>query len=111
MSWRGSNPQLHACQLCYQFPGEGEHAEQQSPAPHTTPTLLQAAQSSPVFRMEPLSVGEGVTASGLWCKVEREEEVRWLPRAVGLKPQALEGTRVGTHRGRGVTAAKGVSQL
>lgn len=48
-------------------------------------------------------MGEGVTASGLRCKAEWEE-VRWLSRAAVLKPQALEGTPVGTH---GVTAAKG----
>lgn len=51
-------------------------------------------------------MGEGVAASGLWCK-EEWEEVRWLSRAVVLKPQALEGTPVATHRGWGVTAAEG----
>lgn len=56
-----------------------------------------------------MKVKEGrVTASGLWCKVAWEE-VRWLSRAVVLKPQALEETPVGTHRC--VTAAKGASAL
>jgi hypothetical protein len=94
--------------LSYQLLGEEEHVSSRALALIPQPRAGRPEQSCIPHGA---SVGEGVTASGVWCNVEWEEEVRWLPRAVGLKPQALEGTRVGTHRGRGVTAAKGASQL
>lgn len=92
-------------QLSHQPTGEGEQARQQS-LPHPTPTLCRPSRA--VLYSHGASVGEGVAASGLWCKPEWGE-VRWLSRAVVLKPQALEGTPVSVHRG--VTVAKGATQL